>query len=72
MFYHIAKRDIDLEIMCETGYNHYQLCGLSGLNSSVSIPTSDTIKEGKEIYVKQIYYIYSQVLPLLRVCFQPL
>ena len=44
---------MDLEIMCETGY-YYYLCGLSGLNSSVSIPTSDTIKEGKEICVKQL------------------
>ncbi|XP_078321554.1 uncharacterized protein LOC111111858 isoform X2 [Crassostrea virginica] len=44
IFYHITKHDMDLEIMCETGFNHY-LCGLSGLNSSVSIPTSNTIKK---------------------------
>ena len=42
VLYHITNNDTDLEIMCETGYVFY-LCGLSGMNSVISIPISDTI-----------------------------
>nr|XP_022310212.1 uncharacterized protein LOC111115677 isoform X2 [Crassostrea virginica] len=44
IFYHITNRDTDLEIMCESG-SHSYYCGFSGLNSSISIPTSEKIKE---------------------------
>lgn len=71
IFYHITKHDMGLEIMCETGYNYF-ICGLSGLSSSVSIPTSDTIKKGKDIYVKQ-FIIQCQIIPFfICVRFRPL
>lgn len=40
LFYHISQNDTALEVMCESGWGY--VCGINGINATLSIPTTDT------------------------------
>lgn len=41
IFHYISRRDTEVEIMCESGYDA-RMCGKSGINLTISIPTAST------------------------------
>lgn len=66
LFYHISQNDTALEVMCESGWGY--VCGINGINATLSIPTTDT-QPGKYTFLFCYNYIHSNLDEFCEVVF---